>query len=65
MADRPTVFLTNAGSRRPPHRGPGTAWTIMAAPRAAYGELGAGPVEALVPHIAWVQDARTGGELDD
>lgn len=55
-----TVYLTNAASRQPPQRGPGTAWTIMAMPRAAYGETGAGPVGALVPPAAWVRGAQTG-----
>lgn len=45
----PTLYLTNAASRRPPFRGPGRVLTIMAAPRPAYGEAGEGDVFALVP----------------
>lgn len=57
---RPTVYLTNATSRRAPYRGPGRVWTIMAAPRARCGEFGAGPVAALVPLLDWVQGAKAG-----
>lgn len=56
----PTIYLTNAASRRPPQRGPGRVWTIMAAPRARYGEAGEGEVAALVPPLAWVRAAKTG-----
>jgi len=35
-------------------------WTIMAMPRAAYGEYGEGPAEALVPEVGWVKAARAG-----
>lgn len=60
MADRPTIYLTNAASRKPPYRGPGRAWTIMAAPRPQYGEAGDGAVRALVPPIEWVRAAKAG-----
>lgn len=62
MSDRPTVYLTNAASRKPPHRGPGRVWTIMAAPRGQFGEAGEGAVRALVPPLDWVRAAK-GGEL--
>jgi len=57
----PTIHITNATSRKPPHRGPsGTVWSIMAAPRAHYGELGSGQVSALVPDLDMVQRAKAG-----
>ena len=59
-ADHPTVFLTNAASRRPPHRGPGRVLTIMARPRPRFGELGDGRVPALVPEWALVAGAKAG-----
>lgn len=52
--------MTNATSRKAPFRGPGRVWTIMAMPRAAYGESGDGPAEALVPEVGWVRGARAG-----
>lgn len=57
---RPTLHLTNAASRRPPQRGPGRTWTIMAAPRARYGEAGEGVCTALVPPLEWVKAALAG-----
>lgn len=60
MSDRPTIHLTNAASRKPPHRGPGRVWTIMARPRAHYGETGEGSVDSLVPEWAWVHAVRAG-----
>jgi len=54
------LHVTNAASRKPPYRGPGRTWTIMAMPRAAYGEYGEGPVPALVPEVGWVKAARAG-----
>lgn len=55
-----TIYLTNAASRTPPWRGPGQVYTIMAAPRMAFGEWGAGRVEALTPPLPWVQGAKAG-----
>lgn len=60
MTDRPTVHVTNAASRRPPHRGPGRVLTIMARPRGQYGEAGEGRVPVLVPPWEWVRDAKAG-----
>jgi hypothetical protein len=54
------VFITNASSRKPPRRGPGRVWTIMAAPREEYGEGGDGQVPALVPELAWVRGVKDG-----
>lgn len=54
------LYLTNATSRAAPYRGTGRVWSIMAAPRAQYGELGDGKVEALVPPLEWVRAARSG-----
>jgi hypothetical protein len=60
VGDRPTIYLTNATSRRPPHRGPGRVLTIMAAPRPAFGEAGEGRVPLLTPPLAWVQAVKAG-----
>lgn len=60
MADEPRVYLTNAASRRPPYRGPGRVLTVMAHPRAEYGEAGVGVVPFLVPPWDWVSDAKAG-----
>ena len=60
MTHKPTIHLTNAASRRPPHRGPGRVWTIMAAPRARYGESGEGVVRALVPYLGDLRAAQAG-----
>lgn len=57
---KPTIHLTNAASRKPPHRGPGRVLTIMAAPRAAYGEAGESSVPSLVPPLEWVRAAKAG-----
>lgn len=57
---KPRIYLTNAaavvavrrGTARPETRacvGPGRVWTIMALPRAQYGEAGEGRVTALTP----------------
>lgn len=54
------IYLTNASSRKPPHRGPGRVWTIMAAPRPQYGEAGEGTVGDLVPVLACVRDVKAG-----
>lgn len=54
------IWLTNAASRRPPHRGPGRVLTIMAAPRPQFGEAGVGEVPALVPPWEWVRAAKAG-----
>lgn len=59
-ARRPTVYLTNAASRRPPHRGPGRVLTIMARPRPQYGEAGEGKVPMLIPDWPLVRDAKAG-----
>lgn len=60
VASTPTLYLTNAASRRPPHRGPGRVLTIMAAPRPAYGEAGEGDVPALIPHLPWLRALQEG-----
>jgi hypothetical protein len=60
VADRPTLWLTNATSRRAPFRGHGMVLTIMAAPRAEYGEAGVGAVRMLVPPLEWVRAAKAG-----
>lgn len=54
------IYLTNASSRKAPHRGPGRVWTIMAAPRPQYGEAGEGCVGALVPVLSCVRDVKAG-----
>jgi hypothetical protein len=57
----PTIYLTNASSRRAPFRGPsGRVYTIMAAPRVEFGECGDGVVADLVPSLRWVLDAKSG-----
>lgn len=43
------IYLTNAASRKPPHRGPGRVWSIMAFPRVNFGEAGEGSAFSLVP----------------
>lgn len=58
MGSKPTIYLTNAASRKPPYRGPGRVLTIMAAPRR--WEHGDGRVTALVPPLGWVQQAKDG-----
>lgn len=44
---KPTIHLTNHASRKPPHRGPGRVWTMMARPRA--WEHGEGRVPDCTP----------------
>ena len=49
---KPRLFLANFASRQTPGcHGPGPLYTIMAAPRAHYGECGQGRVSALVPPL--------------
>lgn len=55
---RPTIYVTNAASRKAPHRGPGRVLHIMAAPRA--WEQGDGRVPALIPPLPWVREAKAG-----
>jgi hypothetical protein len=45
----PSLYVTNAASRRLPFRGPGRVLTIMARPRVRYGEAGDASVPLLVP----------------
>jgi len=67
----PTIYLTNAGSVVQVRRGratdetracvgPRSQITIMAKPRAQYGEDGIGRVEALTPPAEMVDDAKAG-----
>lgn len=55
---RPTIYLTNFASRRPPQRGPGRVWTIMAKPR--HWEHGDGAVLALTPDASDLDAVRAG-----
>lgn len=53
------IYLTNAASRRPPFRGTGKVWTIMAAPRPRFGEAGDGEVRPLIPPLEWVRAVKS------
>ena len=54
------IHPTNAASRNPPHRGPGRVWTIMAAPRSAFGEAGEGRVVQLLPEVEHLRAVKRG-----
>lgn len=53
-----TIYLTNFASRRPPHRGPGRVWSIMAKPRR--WEHGDGSVWRLTPRPTDLAAVRSG-----
>lgn len=55
---KPTIYLTNFASRKPPHRGPGAVYSIMAKPRR--WEHGDGTVHGLVPATSDLDAARSG-----
>lgn len=67
----PTIYLTNAGSVVQVRRGratdatkacvgPRSQITIMAKPRAQYGEMGIGRVAALTPPVELLEEAKAG-----
>lgn len=56
--ERPVIHLTNHASRKPPHRGPGRVWTMMARPRA--WEHGEGRVPDCTPSAEDLDAVRSG-----
>lgn len=76
MTTEPTVYLTNAATvsavqrarsagRTPSQEsaacvGPGRVWTIMTAPRPAYGEAGQGAIQCFRPALQDLHDVKAG-----
>lgn len=60
---RPKLYLTNFSSRKAPHRGPGSVYTMMIKPKPERGWLGQGRVWPLTPCLSWLE-AYLAGHID-